>query len=450
MIDRFIIDRKSDIKLYLQIYRYFKDEILFGRMPEGKKLPSVRELARALNVSKITVEASYNQLAAEGYIDNIPRRGYFAVELKDLSFVRTAIKSSEELPIRKYINTGVDKDSFDLKLWKKLYGGVLNTFSDDLFDGGDLQGELLLRKEICIFIGKSRGVVASPDQIVIGSGSQYLLGIIASLIKKRERTVIVEDPGFSMARNVFEDYGIDIHPVQVDSDGIRSDLLSQSPGRVAYLSPSHQYPMGTVMPIKRRLEVLNWVKDKDGIIIEDDYDSIIRYETEPIPSLQGLDQGHHVVYMGSFSKLLTPAVRISYMVLTQDLTEEYKKYKERFTQTASKLEQLTMGMFMKDGHFERHMKRINKIYYRKNITLKEVLKKYSDKGINVLGGNSGLHLIIRVESESDSVLLMENFIKNDVLLERIKVPEDNSCYLLLTYSGIPVEIMEELISKLMG
>ncbi|SHE42416.1 PLP-dependent aminotransferase family protein [Alkalibacter saccharofermentans] len=446
MIDRFILDKKSGEKLYLQIYRHYKNEIMSGKIIKNEKLPSVRGLAKGLNVSKITIESAYNQLAAEGYIENIPRKGYFAVELKEYGFKKIPKQKRVNQAKKSYINTGVDKDSFDFKLWRKLYGWVIREKKDEIFDGGDLQGELLLRQEISRFISKSRGVYCTPDQIVIGSGSQYLLGIISGLIRESTQTVIVEDPGFVHARQTFEDYGFEIEPVSVDEEGIRTDLLYETKGNLAYLSPSHQYPMGTVMPIKRRLEVLNWAREKDILIVEDDYDSIIRYETEPIPSLQGLDEGEHVVYLGSFSKLLTPSIRISYMVLTRRLIETYNQNKNRFTQTASKLEQLTLGQLMKEGHFERHLRKINKIYYKKNIMIKERLKKKFGDQITIIGGNSGLHLIIQLNTQRAKEELENIFCANDILTEKIDSGTGNVGELiLLTYSGIPLDTIEAIL-----
>jgi GntR family transcriptional regulator/MocR family aminotransferase len=446
VIDRFILDKKSEEKLYLQIYKHYKDEIMNGKIMKDEKLPSVRELAKGLNVSKITVEASYNQLVAEGYIENVPRKGYFAVELNEYAFKK---KTKQEIRYEKrkvHINTGVDKESFDIKLWRKHYGWVLREKEDEIFDGGELQGEAILRQEISKFISKSRGVYCTPDQIIIGSGSQYLLGIISALVREKTDSVIVEDPGFVHARQTFEDYGFNIEPVSVDEDGIKTDLLYDAVGNIAYISPSHQYPMGTVMPIKRRLEVLNWAREKDSLIIEDDYDSIIRYETEPIPSLQGLDEGEHVIYLGSFSKLLTPSIRISYMVLTRSLIETYNKNKNRFTQTASKLEQLTLGQLMKDGHFERHLKKINKIYYKKNMMIKERLKKRFGDQITIIGGNSGLHLIIQLNNQRAKEELESIFCDNHIFTEQIESGDKKDYKLiLLTYSGIPLEVIEKIL-----
>ncbi|MBF7096728.1 PLP-dependent aminotransferase family protein [Alkalibacter sp. M17DMB] len=444
MIDKFILMNKEGKHLYIQLYKYFKDCILSGEIKKGEKLPSIRMLAKELNISKITVEGAYSQLVAEGYIENIPRRGYFAIGLSEYVFDRktAAQKIGEETFT--YINTGVDKDSFDLSLWRKTYNSVIRDNSQALFDGGDLKGELILREEISDFIGKSRGVVCDPNRIVIGSGSQYLLGMIATLIKDENSSVIFEDPGFEQARYTFEDYGFGIKAVKVDGEGIKTDLLEKTNARVAYLSPSHQYPMGTVMPIKRRLEVLAWARKVDGLIIEDDYDSIFRYENEPIPSLQGLDEGRHVVYMGSFSKLLTPAMRISYMVLPDGLLSKYEKNKHRFTQTASKIEQLTLGRFMKEGHFERHLRKANKIYYKKNNLLIDRLKsRYGDK-IEILGENSGLHLIIKFKDQKEESKLHSIFDKNNILFEKIKIPESEDSYILLTYSGLSSAQIEDI------
>lgn len=447
MIDAFMLKDKGDKPLYLKIYDYYKEQILQGSMTKGEKLPSIRALAKALHVSKITVEGAYSQLLAEGYIENRPRRGYFAVDLFGFAFAREEKKKEEPEEVRPFVNTGVDRESLDLGLWRKLYGVVIKDYGALLHDAGSLKGEWMLREQIKEFIGKTRGVVCNTNQIVIGSGSQYLLGILCGLIGKSRAEVVVEDPGFEQARNTFEDYRYTLRFVPVDEEGIQTDLLEPYSHCMAYLSPSHQYPTGSVMSIKRRLEVLRWAAQNQALLIEDDYDSIFRYETEPIPSLQGLDEGRHVVYLGSFSKLLTPAIRISYMVLTEDLLERYEIQKHRYTQTASRLEQLTLGLYMKEGHFERHLRKVNKMYHRKNLLLKELLHKKFGGDLQIIGGNSGLHLMLRLKTKEADRMMKTLEEQHQLDLEYIPSSPGGISDRLLPYSGLTLEQIQEMFGS---
>ncbi|QSX07691.1 PLP-dependent aminotransferase family protein [Alkalibacter rhizosphaerae] len=447
MIDAFMLKDQSDKHLYLRIYEYYKEQILTGAMTKGEKLPSIRALAKAIHVSKITVEGAYSQLLAEGYIENRPRQGYFAVDLFGYEFSKEAPKVEEPEEERRYVNTGVDQTSLDLGTWRRMYTNVLKDYAELLHDAGSLKGELLLRQQIKEFIAKSRGVVCNANQIVIGSGSQYLLGILCGLMGREIREVIVEDPGFVQARNTFEDHGFPIRAIPVDEEGIQTDLMEGAGRCLAYLSPSHQYPTGSVMTIRRRLEVLQWAKRRQALIVEDDYDSIFRYETEPIPSLQGLDEGRHVVYLGSFSKLLTPAIRISYMVLTEELLEKYEATKHRYTQTASRLEQLTLGYYMKEGHFERHLRRANKMYHKKNELLKELLQQRFGDAIQIIGGNSGLHLMLQMKTEQAAEKLLVTCRNNAIQVEVIPGSDDNGDHILLPYSGMSLDAMKAIFGQ---
>ena len=204
------------------------------------------------------------------------------------------------------------------------------------------------------------------SQIIIGAGIQYLLSILCSLLRDKHHDIAFEYPGFNQAKNVFEDYNMDIIPIPVLKEGIDIEKLKKSKVKMVYLSPSHQYPTGSVMPIDKRIEILNWAQENNSIIIEDDYDCLIRYESRPIPALQGLDKAGHVIYLGSFSKILLPSIRISYMILPLDILENYKWIKARYSQTSSKIEQLTLTKFMAEGYLEKHLRKIRKLYYKKN------------------------------------------------------------------------------------
>lgn len=449
-MEQVILDLKSNEPYYIQIYNYFKNEIINGNLNKNEKLPSIRGLSMDIKVSKTTVEAAYNQLVVEGYVNNIPKKGYFIVELKDYNFSNSNNKKESHKKSNKtnYINNGVDRTSFDIKMWKKLYGYVLQDQKNELFTGGEQQGEGLLRKEISDFVQKTRGVKCISDQIVIGAGIQYLLGILCSLLRHRHYNIAFEYPGFNQAKNIFEDYNMDIISIPVYQEGIDIEELKKSKAKMVYLSPSHQYPTGSVMPIDKRIEILNWAQENQSIIIEDDYDCLIRYESRPIPALQGLDKTGHVIYLGSFSKILLPSIRISYMILPLDILKIFDKEKRRYAQTSSKIEQLTLARFMQEGHLEKHLRKIKKLYRSKNeLIVNFIVKKANDK-INILGHDSGLHMMFEINTNKPNKEIVIQAAKHNIYIEMVESFHQGRKLVVFPYSGLELEKIENILNIL--
>ncbi|MPW25375.1 aminotransferase class I/II-fold pyridoxal phosphate-dependent enzyme [Alkalibaculum sp. M08DMB] len=449
-MEQIILDYNIDEPFYIQIYNHFKTEIIIGNLIKGAKLPSIRGLSMDIKVSKTTIESAYNQLVVEGYVNNIPKKGYFVVALKDYEFTtdKKKILNPAKDKFLDYINNGVDKASFDMKIWRKLYGNILSEKDNKLYTVGDYQGEEVLRQKICEFVQKTRGVKCSSDQIVVGAGIQYLLGILCSLTLEDQYSVAVEYPGFNQAKNVFEDYHMKIIPVPVYDEGIDIEELKQSQAKMVYLSPSHQYPTGSVMPIDKRLDILNWASNNDSIIIEDDYDCLIRYESRPIPALQGLDKGGHVIYLGSFSKILLPSIRISYMILPQKILDRYKSKIGRYSQTSSKIEQLTLAQFMKEGYLEKHLRKIRKVYHRKNEIIVNYINKYAKEKINILGHDSGLHMMFELKTNKISKEIIAEAEKLNIYLEVVEGYHEGKLVVVFTYSGLEEEDIEGILQLL--
>ena len=449
-MEQVILDYQSKEAYYIQIYKYYKKEIIEGYLKKGEKLPSIRGLSMDIKVSKTTVESAYNQLVVEGYVKSIPKKGYFIVELKEYHFPQKdnkqpAIKKDKKID---YINSGVDKTSFDIKIWKKLYGYVLQDYQENLFTAGDPHGEEFLREEISNFVQKTRGVQCSSDQVVIGAGIQYLLGILCPLLKKRYDNIAFEYPGFNQAKNIFEDYNMDVISIPVYQVGIDIDALKKSQAKMVYLSPSHQYPTGSVMPIDKRIEILNWAQQNQAIIIEDDYDCLIRYESRPIPALQGLDQGGHVIYLGSFSKILLPSIRISYMILPQEILEVFNKERRRYAQTASKMEQFTLARFMQEGYLEKHLRKINKLYRKKNEIIVSFIENKARGQIKILGHDSGLHMMFYVHSNKTSKEIIHQANKHCIYIEMVESDKQGQKLVVFPYSGMVQEDIEEVLNIL--
>ena len=406
------IDPNSAEPLYLQLYQQLKNDIITQALPAESKLPSIRDLAQALTVSKTTVESAYQQLEMEGYIYARRKVGYFACDLSRSSWHHDApaplpeMARPETSAIRyDFSNDSIDPDSFDFALWRKYVSQTLSADTSRFFDYGDPMGAYELRYELAKYLHQSRQVNCTPEQIIIGAGTQVLLNLLCGLIKQDYHSIGFEEPGFAYGRYVFQDQGFAITPIPLEEDGLSLTHLKASQLNLVYVSPSNQFPTGAVMPIQKRLALLEWIQNRDGLIIEDDYDSELRYFGRPIPSMQGLDGGHSVVYVGSFSKLLLPALRISYMVLPPKLMPVLQQKIAFYNQTASLVEQLTVAHFMADGQLHKQIRKTRKIYARKNQLLLEQLQKVMGDKIRILGKETGLHVLLEVLTDQDSQTL---------------------------------------------
>lgn len=408
------IDNHSTTPLYLQLYEQLKNDIISCALPAGSKLPSIRDVAQALSISKTTVESAYQQLEMEGYIYARQKVGYFACDLSHSIWHHDDKPAApDHLPPAAqgikydFSNDSIDADSFDFALWRKYVSQTLAHDAKRFFDYGDPQGAYELRCELAQYLHQSRQVRCQPEQIVIGAGTQVLLNLLCGLIKEEHCNIGFEEPGFKYGRYVFQDRGFTVTPIPLEADGLSLAHLKASGLKLVYVSPSNQFPTGAVMPIHKRLALLEWMQNHDGLIIEDDYDSELRYFGRPIPSLQGLDGGRTVVYIGSFSKILLPALRISYMVLPTKLLPALQEKIAFYNQTASLVEQLTTARFMADGQLTKQIRKTRKIYARKNQLLLEQLQAVMGDSIRILGKETGLHVLLEVITSKDSTVLTQ-------------------------------------------
>ncbi|HHX50910.1 MAG TPA: PLP-dependent aminotransferase family protein [Clostridia bacterium] len=452
------LDRSSSTPLYMQLYQEFKEAVVSGRLEPGLRVPSVRQLSADFHISKTTVETAYQQLVAEGYLSSRSKVGFFVNAIddsisreedplgsRDLSEADWAwVNGDYHRVCYDFRNDYIDQGSFDFSLWRRYLNKTLTGDTERFLTYGSPQGEYELRKEIAAYVGRSRGVLCTPAQVVVGAGVQILLSILCGLLAPFGRNIGFEDPGFQQARHIFRDQDFQIEPIGLEEDGIDLKDLSHSKTRVVYVSPSNQFPMGSVMPIAKRSRLLKWAHDRDGLIIEDDYDSELRYFGRPIPSLQGLDGGCRVVYLGSFSKILLPAIRISYMVLPPNLVEDYRRKKARYNQTSSQIEQIALALFMKEGLLEKHIRKVRKIYARKNQMLIDTIEGLMKDQVRVIGRETGLHVLLELKS---------SFTPEEIVLQAEKVgvkviPISNYLFrqadgrhplVLLSYGGIRLE-----------
>lgn len=399
------LDSGSGKNLYEQIYEHIKNEIQKGAIRCGERLPSTRLLADRLAVSRSTAQLAYDQLLSEGYIESVPCRGYFVCKIEGLYHLEhTDIYYEEPKPFiprncrYDFTPNGIDLDHFPYAVWRKLNREVLQDDQKELFHLGDAGGEPELRRAVCEYLHQARGVQVRPSQIVVGAGNDYLLMLLSGLIGSGHR-IAMESPAYRHAYEVFRDLGYDCCTVSMDSHGMNVRELGESGADMAYVMPSHQYPMGTVMPVRRRQELLKWAAEQpERYIIEDDYDSEFRYVGKPIPSLQGSDRLQKVIYIGTFSKSIAPAIRISYLVLPWPLLEIYERAGRSFSCTVSRIDQKILQLFMERGYYERHLNRMRSLYKSKRDILLTAVKRM-DCVEQIFGERSGVHILLRLSEE---------------------------------------------------
>ena len=393
----YIINPSLKIPLHIQLYEAVKNDII-SNLSVGDKLPSIRKIASTYNLSKTTVESAYRQLYAEGYIESYPKSGYVVIdtyfdgfETKDR--VDLAIATQKVEYKYDFFPARLSKDSFPLKLWKRLFAKAI----DESLDFGayhDGQGELGLRVEICKYIIESRGVRCRPEQIVICGGFSDSMGLFTKLVQKKYSHFAIENPGYHIARRVYEEYGYSVEKIGVDRNGLLIDELEKSKAQLVYITPSHQYPTGVSMPISNRLRLLEWAEKRDGLIIEDDYDSELSYYSRPIPSLQGLDRFDRVVYLGTFAKSLSPSLRVSYMVLPNHILPLYKESYDAHFPRVSLTTQKTLELFISQGHWERHLRKIRTMNKKKHNIMRDLLLQELGSSIEIVSQGGGLAILI--------------------------------------------------------
>ena len=453
----------STAPLYLQLYRYIKTAILEGSIEPMEKLPSLRSLSKSLSLSVTTIELAYNQLLVEGYIYSKPQSGYFVNQISaGMGSVRKSEGSDlqEGIPFHQagllcdYEKNGYyDLSCFDFVKWKKCINQVLTEYSHLLLREGDPKGEKALRQEISKYIYQSRGVTCTPDQIVIGAGTQQIMGQLCTiLIRMGMKHVTVEDPGYLPVRNIFRDRDFAITSVPVGKEGISISRLPANIRSAVYVSPSNQFPTGYVMPIGKRYELLDWAMRNDSIIIEDDYDSELRYFGKPIPSLQGLDHYQRVVYLGSFSSTLFPSIKISYMVLPPNMAAVFDTFRRDYTQTCSKTEQLTLALYMSKGLYQTNIKKLRTLYSQKLQQVLSILNKWGAGFIKPVNSSSGVNMLISVKSKKPAALLCQEAqelgISTLPIATYTEAPTESTATLIFYYNQIPVDEIEPALKGL--
>ncbi|GLY12560.1 PLP-dependent aminotransferase family protein [Pseudobacillus badius] len=395
---------------YKQIYEQFKLFIEQGDIRTDEQLPTIRQLAESLQVSRNTTLMAYDQLVAEGYIRGEGRKGYFVNELEPALFQQGTAPRNEQqtestTPVLvNFRADAIDQAHFPLKAWRRIANRILTL--QESFQYGDPFGEVCLREQLAAYLFQSRGVKANAEAIIIGSSTQQMLIHLGHILKEDFPSVIVEDPGYDGAREAFQFHRLHFETLPVYETGADFSQLGQMQSRLAYVTPSHQSPIGVSMSIQQRQMLVHWANEIQGYIIEDDYDSEFRYTQRPFPALASID-AQRVIYLGNFSKCFLPGIRLSYMVLPQPLLNRYKDRFRHFESTASLLNQLTMAKFMEEGEWSRHIKRMRLIYRRKMQHLAAGLKNEFKENISIIGEQSGLYLLVKVHMEHSEEWLIK-------------------------------------------
>ncbi|WP_077213466.1 PLP-dependent aminotransferase family protein [Bacillus dakarensis] len=453
------LNRSIDIPLYEQLYLYIKKEITEGRLAYGTKLPSKRKLADFLKISQNTVETAYEQLTAEGYVEVLARKGYFVMAYEDLEYVQTSDHLSAETKVKEekvkfnFHPSAIDTENFPFTRWRKYAKNTIDKNNHSLLLLGDSQGEYELRQEIAHYLYHARGVQCAPEEIIVGAGIEILLQQLLLLFD--EKTVYgVEDPGYHLILRILKSYPNEVYPLEVDEEGVKVNRIDTSKINVVYVTPSHHFPYGTVLSVNRRTKLLKWAQAEDHrYIIEDDYDSEFRYSGKSIPSLQSMDLGGKVIYLGAFSKSLMPSIRISYMVLPKPLMKRYKEKLSFYHSTVSRIDQHILTQFMREGDFERHLNRMRKVYRRKLEKVIEILKPYQDK-VTVIGEQSGLHTVLVVNNGLNEQELVQKAFEANIKIYpmssySLEKKYQNPPKIILGFAGIPEEELENAVVSLL-
>lgn len=452
---------KDKMPLYEQLYLKIRGLITEGELAEGEKLPSERVLALNLQISRNTVTLAYEQLYAEGYVEVRPQSGYYVNKIDRINSEKkeefTDIKNESVNPEPEYEYDfspfSLCKESFPYRMWNRLYRQCMRDKGEELFDLGERQGDLELRVAIAKYLFGYRGLIIKPENMIIGAGTGYLLQLLEHLIDEKS-IIAMENPTYMQAYRIFSSLNREVRPISLDENGIKVEELKRSEAKEVYLTPSHQFPTGVVMPIKRRKEILGWAsEDKDRYIIEDDHDSEFRYKGLPIPPLKAIDTENKVVYLGTFSRTIAPAIRIGFMVLPDGLLKVYRKKLAFLACTVPRIDQAVLTEFILGGHYERHINKARKIYKSRHDKLISSLKVFGDK-VKIMGGNAGMHLMVKFKLDMTEEEVVSRAEKSGIKLVGLSKhrigenPEGGEAYILIGYGNISEDRIEEGIKIL--
>ncbi len=444
------LKKAPGVPLYEALYRCIRGDILSGKLAPGEKLPSKRALAEHLEVSKITVEAAYDQLLAEGYITAREKVGYFVEQVEHRTVVCETLPAAP--PEKKAFAVDLTENAcvdFPFSVWSALQRQVMRSKKEALLLGVDNQGLWELRCAIAQHLQGFRGMQVRPENILVGAGTDFLYNLLIQLLG-RALVYAVEEPGYGKIRKIYTANGVACVSALMDTSGVLPETLGDA--KVLHVSPSHHFPTGIITPLPRRMALLQWANGDSGrYIIEDDYDSEFRFNAHPMPSLYSMDRNGRVIYMNTFSKSLAPSIRISYMVLPDGLMERFRETLGFYSCTVPSFEQYTLAEFLQQGHFEKHINRMRRTYKTRRNALLATLKNCTMASrLTVQEQDAGLHFLLQVDTDLTDrqlvALCAEKGIRVQALRSFYHTREqlaDTHC-LVINYSGLTGEAMETL------
>jgi len=416
----FVLDRAGSTPLHRQIYDRWRAAILGGRFRRGERVPSTRAFAETYRVSRVTVTAAYDQLLAEGYFETRIGAGTFVSQelpdevLRPSRVTRSAPRPARRIHLSAYAsrlgrirqlpssshplnlsNVSPDVSRFPFPLWRRLISRHLKQARPAIFDHrAGATGHAALRDAIVAYLGRARAVRCEPEQVIVVNGSQQALDLCARLLLDPGDHVAVEEPGYPGARQLFIAHGATLRALRVTDSGASTEGLPAAT-RLVHMTPSHQFPTGVSMSLARRLEWIEWARTTGAVLLEDDYDSEYRYSGPPLPAMHGLADGAGIIYIGTFSNVMFRGLRVGYLVVPKDLVEPFRVAKWLADRHTPLIEQAALADFLQDGHLERHVRRMRRLYKRRRDALLEALARHYGGRAVVRGEAAGLHMTVR-------------------------------------------------------
>lgn len=484
-----VLDSQSNVPLHKQLYEEIRKAILSGRLPRGQRVPSTRALSESLGISRATVTLAYEFLLSEGYLQSSTGSGTYVCRQLPEALLRTDIKDGKK---RATLETGLPKRSFrklskygsylkerpwfaygdenepeiefsfgrpDMELfpwktWIQIASQVTKKQDLSLLDcPSKSAGYLPLRAAIASHLSKSRALHCKPEQIIVVNGSQQGIDLVTRILIDRGDLVGIEDPSYIGAKKAFETAGAQLVGLPVDESGMTLEKLKDpalASMKLLYITPSHQSPTGVVLSLPRRLELLNWAQRTGTYLIEDDYDSEYRYSGRPFPSVAGLDNSESVIYIGTFSKIMFPALRLGYIVVPPGLIEVFTRAKFLVDRHSPLFQQQILAEFISGGHFERHIRKMRTVYEHRRKVMIAALQQHFGNNVEIRGENAGINILIRIHERIDDLLFVKKAREQGVGLiktDRLYLGDSPAHEFLLNYAGYPDEIIQDGIAR---
>lgn len=446
--DFIVVDPDPDVPMWTQIYRGMAEAIARQTIEPSGRLPSIRDLSEGLGISRSPVENAYVHLQLDGFIESRPKSGYFALKRPKGSKDEACLKpeGSKYPVIYDLSSTGIDSKTADIPVWRKHLRAALN-MQDKIISAGDPQGEAELRDALVRYCFGARKVKASADRIVISSGTQQLLTELCRMIGEAG-TVAIERPGYAQGERIFSDFGWRVEYIGNGAELPGKELRGNKYKYGLFADITSNRPQMSLSKIsRRRKDLIDWAGENDSYILEDDYNGELRYLSRSVPSLQGACP-ERVIYIGSFSRLLLPSVRIAYMVIPHDLAETARIKSSLYDQTSSKIEQLALAGYIREGHLERHIRRIRKTYQIKSREMLRALNEVFKEDVECRLLETSLCAAVTIKTDADEKVLLESALSEGILVDQLFYSSEGSYTANLSFAGIPLEKISPAIMVL--